>query len=251
MTTPANDDPREQLSAIVKTVDSLGLLSSSTITDDYSNTVSIGMSSYQKDEHTYALLERTVIPFDESHKPVRFVENGLTYTKKNDKLDVLDYGGLVLRKPDNKIHLVSNDLINYIELVDFPYGQYTLSLNGRNVATAKYNKVTKQHVFDFTNPENRSDELNIWIDIAKGSVEPVIQDRECYINFGRIDTVEIICTNLHSNFKFNDVHRLRLHGYILSGEKFVEKCREVLCFPNKTYRIVPHGIIESIDFIPV
>src|SRR5437868_6678302 len=80
----------------------------SLVSTDFSHTVPLNLTFYKKDENSYAVLER--------HK-ITSILNLYSHLK-----------------------VTTGGLINKITLLDFPHGQYTLSLNGHNCATAKYNK---------------------------------------------------------------------------------------------------------------
>jgi len=210
------------------TPDKLGLLSSSTITNDFSNTVPIGMSYYQKNDNTYAFLESIRIPFESDSAMKSYLRQPR----------------VSLRRLNGRIKLTNNGLVNRIELVDFPYGQYTLSLNGRNVATAKYDKKNCKHYFDFTDSGTRSHELDIFISITKGFSEPIIENRHEYLNFDRIDNVEIIYSGLCENLK--EMHNIVIHGHLLVNSKYVEMSKNIIVFPN-TYILQLEHVVESMD----
>lgn len=247
MTTPApaQDDPRDHISAFVKSAEKLGLLSSSTITDDCSNTVPCGMSFYQANDTTYALLEPLLVPFNDKGSSYVGLD-GLTYGKRDYNYE--DYfliHNVSLLKPmtshKKRMNLLISGLVDRIELNDFPYGQYTLSINGHCVATAKYNKCTRKHIFDFTDENNRSQELDVCINVFKYPNEPSLSDRQNYLNFDRVDTTEILYST-----ELNDIHHITFHGHMIFNDSYVEKSKEIIVSPY-TYILRPFSIIESID----
>jgi len=250
--TPVQEDPRATISAFVKSVEKLGLLSSSTIADDYSNTVPCGMSYYQSpDGKTYSLLEAIDIPFGINIPDIRYGEDGLTYKKQGRSYEeYLNFHNISLTpsmngsKGRHSLNLNLSGLIDRIELLDFPYGQYTLSLNHHSVATAKYDKVTKLLIFDFTDEENRSCELNTFIECFKGDREPTITNRQNYLNFGRIDVAEILYSNNVQPLR--DIHYINIHGHFGDNGTYIEKNQKIVVSPQ-TYILNTRSIVESFD----
>lgn len=109
---------------------------------------------------------------------------------------------------DKHIRIDSDGIINKITLDTFPIGQYTLSINGQNCCTAKYNQVNKFLEFDFT--EHQSAIFTLFSDISHDDYEPSTLNRSNYINLRRIDATFIHC---NANLLANESYTLTLHVY--------------------------------------
>ena len=133
---------------------------------------------------------------------------------------------------------------------DFPIGQYILSLNGHNVATAKFNVDTNCYEFDFV--KYQSDELKLWISFAHHEHEPTIINREKYVNLQRFDSIRIIHTTQQP---LNQMHKITLSGYFpehvtIDGQdklNYTLMSQTINVFPHNTYDVFIGLPTESID----
>jgi hypothetical protein len=186
---------------------------SQTMTDDQNQTplfkdpLPLELTYYSSDPNHYALLE-------------------------SKETSIRQYNG-----PPTRIHLPLNGLSRKITLNDFPFGQYTLQINGTNVASAKFDKNEGCLAFDFSKP---SAMLELYIDRSKADNEPFIGslDRKKYLNFSRIDSVIII---LPKDIIFNHQHQLAIFGYDKSNEddglKWIHDQRVLDVYPSSTYHL--------------
>lgn len=141
----------------------------------------------------------------------------------------------------NKISICSSGIVNKIVLVDFPIGQYTLSLNGFNVATAKLN-TGGQYEFDFQD-RKKSQILEMMIEVAKG-LEPEIPNRQNYLNLGRIDQINI---HKSKDCTLSKKHTIQLYGYFLVDDQWINTVKEIAIYPHDTYHLLSNHVIESFD----
>lgn len=151
---------------------------------------------------------------------------------------------------NNHLQINMEGIVDKISLLDFPYGQYILSINGNNCITAQYNNMS--HTYEF-NLSKKTHMLDILRDrdiafINSGAVEPIkhkminapikpsiynighmdnqpitytydppITDRENYINLINCDIVKII---VPANINLDDKHLIRLDGYFLKDYNY-------------------------------
>lgn len=125
----------------------------------------------------------------------------------------------------NGVFIETNGVVNKIELVDVDPGQYILSLNNINCATAKYNDTTKMYEFDFSKPKSKM--LQTYINILKTN-DCKFDDGNDYLPFARIDTAKInglkckygqiiryhgwFPTNVECTTWNNDIHEQIIYG---------------------------------------
>jgi len=181
----------------------------SMVSTDLSNSLPLDMTFYKKDEKNYAILE---------------------------KHDVMNRFHL-----DSHLRITMGGLVNKITLLDFPIGQYTLSLNGQNCATARYNKETNYYEFDLTRENSM---LSILKKCAISGNEPKLDNRSDYINLYRIDNVSII---IPRSVQLNDRQTICLHGFFDHVEKWVETSHKLTLYPHNTYNLCISQPTESID----
>lgn len=126
-------------------------------------TLNIQDFNYIHNEHTYA-----------------YLYNNYNYESKDGEL-----------QPMNHISIDTFGIVDKIVMNGFPMGQYTLSINGHNSATSKYNIVDKCNEFDFTS--HKSNMFEAMSECCREDNEPVIEHRENYLNFSRCDSIKIHC----------------------------------------------------------
>lgn len=140
------------------------------------------------------------------------------------------------------ITIVSDALINKITLLDFSIGHYTLSLNGQNVSTARLNFTTQRFEFDLNLKPSQT--LDHYKEVSVCLFEPVIENRKDYLNLGRIDKINIFGSK---NLKLNKYHTIRLHGYFLIDDKWIETNKDITVYPHDTHTLNIYQPTESLD----
>jgi hypothetical protein len=132
-----------------------------------------------------------------------------------------------------KLRLQLWDFVTQIRLLDFPMGQYTLQVNGVNVATASMNDEIM--MFDFK--EKRSRMLETFIAVVVAPQEPQIVDRENYLNFNRIDSTIL---HLPKNVHLKTHHQIEIVGYFKSSidQTWKQGSRVIDLYPESTYKLV-------------
>lgn len=161
-------------------------------------TIPMDLSYYRCDDHTYALLEPQQVCF---HK----VEHCLN------------------------IHV--SGLINRITLDDFPMGQYTLSIDGINCATARFNPKEGCCEFNFTGQQSPA---------LQGLIAKQIQsstDPDSVIN--RSQYIQGNCRIFYSSIELNTKHTMTL--YKRDGPQHLN------FYPYDTYTIKLSHPTETID----
>ena len=175
-----------------------------------SNSLPIDLTFYKKNENNYAVLERH---------------------------NVTDSLKLIV-----PVRIPSEGLINKITLQDFPFpGQYTLSINGQNCATATYNGEIKMYEFDLTKSNKM---LNIFKELASSQIEPKLDNRSDYLNLYRIDQLRIIVPH---NLQLNNKHQISMHGYFRQCGQWSQLSKELILYPYDTYRLFIKHPTESLD----
>lgn len=177
---------------------------------DFSNSIPIESTFIKFDESTYSILEKKCILNDLSqHK---------------------------------HIIVPSIGIINGINLIDFPVGQYTLSLNGLNLATAKYDFITKKYFFNIASSESES--MNIFKSVAIDKDEPNLISRNEYLNLYRVDTIYII---IPKNVKLPKTCTIEMNGYFKEEYVWKNKLATINVYPHDTYNLNISKVTESID----
>lgn len=190
---------------------------------DFTNSVPIESTFIKHDETTYSILNKKCILND-----------------------------LVLNK---HITIPSIGIVNGINLIDFPIGQYTLNINGLNLATAKYDtmhtttlisdklsNISKKHSFNIASSE--SDLMNIFKNVAIGDNEPTILNRSEYLNLHRIDLMRII---VPKNIILPEKCTIELNGYFEENHIWKNSLSQIDIYPYDTYNLNLNKITESID----
>ena len=213
---------------VTETSNGFGLPISLTVSTELTNTLPISMSFCQK-------------KIDQPLKEFANTTDTYAVLVKDDVTNKLTQ--------NNRINIVSNGLINKISLLDFPIGQYILSINGQNCATAKYDNNNNCYIFDLAN--NTSNILNIYKEVAVAANEPKIDNRQDYLNLSRIDVAQIITP---SNLKLKNMHTIKLHGYFNKNDItdplnniWSETTQIIKIYPDVTYRLNLNHPTESID----
>jgi hypothetical protein len=183
-----------------------------TVSTVQSNALPIDLTFYKKNDHNYALLE------------------------KHDVMKQLKLDGPHFR-------ICNSGLINKITLLDFPPGQYILSLCGVNCATARYNKTDHLYEFDLTKDNSV---LNAFKNSSIEIDEPILHNRYDYLNFDQIDTIRIISPqSLHLETK----QTIRLHGFFSHDGHWnqIDEDADIYLHPYNTYRLNISHPTESLD----
>lgn len=122
-----------------------------------------------------------------------------------------------------KIYL-SNCLISKIILDDFPITQqYIMRANGSNLATAKL--INNKPTFNIDS-EKRSNMLSTFVNIAKSSNENDIDDRDKYLNIGRLVNFGFL-----TNKKIENRYNIKLTGLYFNDNKWIKDTKNYLIFP--------------------
>lgn len=163
-------------------------------------------------------------------------------------LERYDLHNVITKLPPKTIKFYTNVLCKKITLLNFPCGQYMLNLNGENCATARCENVTNSNIdysFDFSQEQSKT--LQKWINCAIDPTEPIIENREHYLNLSRIDGIRI---NSSTPFQDGVPYRIKLEGYskienmkweTTIGEKIIE------IYPN-SYQMNMNHPTDCIDF---
>lgn len=182
-------------------------------------TIPLEQSFYRINEHRYTQLEKRVIE---------------------------------CRPRTNSIPLVSDGLIDRISLDTFPVGQYTLSINGQNCSTARYNTTRQCYEFDFS--QHRSNTLEGMIAVShNGAQLPELPNLNKYLNCQRIDRLLIF----HPNTLPDQTYNLSLHGYFPTGQSllpeitgpYVEKMITKQVHPYHTYELMINHPTDCLDLL--
>lgn len=165
----------------------------------------------------------------------------------NDKYVVLENHNITNDTDVLKDNLIINadGIVSKIVLTDFPANAtYHLSLNNANADASIYDGQCQ--VFNFEK-RHKSKNLDFIIRTAIG-FEPVILDRNSYLNMGRIDTIKI---NAPRTVEFNPVHHIHLHGYFYNRDTGLWKngIKEITMFIKGAIMIPCNNIIESITLM--
>lgn len=128
-----------------------------------------------------------------------------------------------------------NGLINRLELVGFPMSQYILNLNHQNVATAIYNEERGNYYFDIaTGLQKKESVLRQMSHMAYQDDEPLITNRQEFLNLNRIDKTEIIFPKNTVDFKFDEKIHIIAYGYFKNKNGWSE-------FTQKNIYVYPHS----------
>lgn len=172
-----------------------------------------------------------------------------TFYKKNDNFYAVLESTDCLEKlrpasNNNQLIIPCTGIINKISLLDFPHGQYILSLNNRNCCTAKYNNKNKLYEFDFS--IDQTEMLQIITNVTQSDREPYIVNRDNYVNFYRLDNIII---TFPKNHKLSTKHTIRLHGYFYTDNGYLNEDRYFYIYPCNTYRLNINFPTESVDLL--
>ena len=165
-------------------------------------TVPLEWSLYSRDPTSYAVLET----------------HDVTATMTTDR---------------NSLRIVGGGLVRRILLRDFPLGQYTLSLNNQNCATARFDPESGDQVFDFV--ARRSEMLTTIIGVARAEDEPVIEGRDHYCNLSRVDSAKVLLPR-DSPLNGAGPRVIGLEGYFLEGSVWRAGTRDLVVFPGDTHQ---------------
>lgn len=133
-------------------------------------------------------------------------------------LEPLDISNEILKNSDNCLKISADIICKSITLVNFPVGQYTLNFNGINVKTAKCEVMENNisYVFDFS--ENQTNTLISFVKMTMSENEPVIENRQNYVNLSKIENFKIIS---NKNFDNNTQYKIMLDGYFKSKNNWI------------------------------
>jgi hypothetical protein len=202
-------------------------------TQNDSNQISgnvVVIKPHQKSDIVFDSCERSINEIiDTTHK------GSYSVLMRSDNDTELDF-----TKSTNKYKIHADGLINKIILENFPNkGSYFLRTNGFNVAAAKL--IDGKLTFDL-NKQNRSNKLSEMIKLSVGENEGHIEDRDSYLNTGRIDCFEILATE-----PLTDPCLLKLEGLFYDENKW-EKCiRKYQVYPNEKDLDLNH-LVKELDF---
>ena len=148
------------------------------------------------------------------------------YTDKQSYYSILTNSDYVIEFNLTKQYQIyqTNSLITKIILDDFPIDQqYIMCANGSNLATAKIinNKLT----FNIDS-EKRSNILSTFVNLAKSSNEKDIDEREKYLNIGRLDDFGFL-----TNKKLENRYNVKLTGLYFNDNKWVTDTKNYVIFP--------------------
>ena len=182
-----NNDLKIQSTVVEQTSNSSDNFISLTSLTNRSNTLPIELT-FIHNENSYAILKK--INITENIKPIPFIK------------------------------LTSTGLIKQILLTDFPIGQYTLSLNGCNCATAKHNK------FDFSG--KKSDILIELISVTQPKYDYLL-------DFDRFDDKRII---ISKNTKLNSKHLIQINERVINNDEIIDSIKNITVYPYNTYQLM-------------
>ena len=140
-----------------------------------------------------------------------------------------------------KIKINSNGIIKKMTLIDFPVATYYLRVNNHNTMTASI--INNEFVFDFSK-QKKSDTLKMFISICRGREPPNFNNRDDYLNIGRVDLLEILST-----IQINESKTIRLEGYFENekNEWFYGEI-DYKYYPNETYLNNMEGTTRELVF---
>jgi hypothetical protein len=214
--TPA-EEQQTTLNDVTTTSAEVNLFRSFAVDYVYSDkTLPLDQSFCKIDDHTYAQLETQEGRFD-------------------------TYG--------NSIRVVSQGMIDRISLDSFPVGQYTLSINGQNCSTARYNTARKCFEFDFSG--KRSSLLDAMITVSQNVKDlPQFPNLEKYLNCERVDKLIIFPSVELPEGEYT----ISLHGYFPSNihppkfaGPYVEKTMIKKVYPHSTYNLSLNHPTDCLD----
>lgn len=136
----------------------------------------------------------------------------------------------------NALRLFSNIMCNKIVLLNFPIGQYTLNLNGNNVATAKF--IDGNYTFDFN--ANKSDTLIATIQSLNKSFPDTFENKSCYLNLAKIDTIKLISSVFFDN---DTQYKIKFEGY----NQILVKTSKICCAYVNTVNLNLNHPTDCID----
>jgi hypothetical protein len=144
-------------------------------------------------------------------------------------------------KCNKSIMPVPNILCLKMELIDFPFGTYTLNIMGENVKTSKNN------IFDFTTEStNAIDEINIQQKKAietKDSDIPILNSN--YLHIVQSDWVSI---GHNKKTVLKDIQYVKLFGYILKNNTWKYGEQTVKLYSNNVNKISENYTTPFMDF---
>jgi len=163
------------------------------------------------------------------------------------KYSILERGDINITKlSSNIIKMYADVLCKKITLLNFPVGQYILNLNGQNCATAKCENSSssqngQDYSFDFSQEEHSKTTAS-FICCCNDPTEPVIENRDHYINLSRVDSIRIISFN---HFQ-EGVHKIKLEGYCKENNQWLHKDKIIEIYPN-SYQLHLNQPTDCID----
>jgi len=181
--------------------------------------------SYSTNFENSLSIDLTFVKFDEK-----------VYSTLNKKCVLND---LILHK---KIKIPNVGTINEINLLNFPLGQYILSVQGTNIATAKYNN--KNYTFDIAN--SNSEMLSLFKSVAICNDEPIMANRNEYLNLSRIDTINI---TVPKSINLDKKCLIEMKGYFKKDNNWNHESNIFSIYPYDTYSLNLNKITESIDIM--
>lgn len=186
------------------------------------------------------------------------------YSNRGDKYGILGRDDItdMIVKQTKYITLEVNGIVNKITLLDFPNSNnYELVMNGLKYCTAKFNPTDQTHEFDLSKLPN------FYTNITKRNDEPLINDRDHYINCNAFDEIKL-CYDQSLNLESE--HKVRFYGYFKGSNKdfikqnsikldsgtclkqdevWVQGYFDVIVYPYNTFMILLNYPTDSLDII--